>query len=161
MSQKTIIITATVVIVCFIITGLVFMIGTPAFLFGKESSEESTTPETLVTPTNTVTITQVPENTTLKDGTYTATGTYSSPEGIETISVTVTLKNNVISGTKVVGNAKHPKSKTYQSLFSQGIGSRVNGKMITEVTTLGNVNGSSLTGAGFIAALQKIMQNAQ
>ncbi|WKZ30047.1 MAG: hypothetical protein QY314_04575 [Candidatus Dojkabacteria bacterium] len=159
MSQKTIITTAVVIIVCIVITGLVFMIGNPGFL-NRESSGNGLFPESEIIPQNTIAVTPVPVGTTFKDGTYTASGRYNSPAGSETITVTVTLQDNVITQARVVGNADHPKSKTYQSLFIQGIGSRVNGRKITEITSLGNVNGSSLTGFGFLAALKSIMDQA-
>lgn len=51
-------------------------------------------------------------------------------------------------------------SKTYQSLFSRGISSVVVGKKIKDISFVGEVNGSSLTGAGFVQALSKIITQA-
>ena len=46
-----------------------------------------------------------------EDGTYTAEGTYSTPESVETITVTVTLESDIITAVEVTGDPSKPESK--------------------------------------------------
>ncbi|MEI6728501.1 MAG: hypothetical protein WCK98_02555 [bacterium] len=96
-----------------------------------------------------------------KDGTYTASGSYNTPESVESIDVTITLKNNLISSVSTSTNAKDRESKQYLNLFKQGISSVVNSKTLDKATVSGSVNGSSLTGSGFNEALKKIADQAR
>ncbi len=97
---------------------------------------------------------------TYKDGTYSATGNYISPGGEESIKVTVTLKNDVISDANVVSLATRPESKNFQSKFISGYKALVIGKDIATVE-LTKVSGSSLTPGGFNDALSKIKVEAR
>jgi uncharacterized protein with FMN-binding domain len=92
---------------------------------------------------------------TYKDGTYTTTGSYNSPAGTESIGVSVTLANNIVTAATVTSQAKDPTAKTYQSYFVSGYKSYVIGKSITSIK-LSSVSGSSLTSQGFNAALKRI-----
>src|SRR6478735_6109313 len=56
-----------------------------------------------------------------QDGTYTADGTYSTPESVETITVTVTLESDIITAVEVTGSPSKPESKVYQGKFIGGI----------------------------------------
>lgn len=47
-----------------------------------------------------------------KDGTYSATGSYVSPGGRESIELTVTIKDGVITSTELVQNAEDRESNT-------------------------------------------------
>jgi uncharacterized protein with FMN-binding domain len=96
-----------------------------------------------------------------KDGTYTSSGSYNTPESVESVDVTITLKNNVISSISTSTNAKDRESKQYMNLFKQGVGAVVNGKTLDKATVSGSVNGSSLTGLGFNQALKKIADQAR
>lgn len=98
---------------------------------------------------------------TYKNGTYTATGTYRSPNDIESVEVKIVIENNAIKSVQVTPKATFPQSRSYQTLFSQGISQKVVGKNIDEITSLGNVNGSSLTGIGFLQALATIKNEAK
>ena len=94
-----------------------------------------------------------------EDGTYTAEGTYSTPESVETISVTVTLENDVITAVEVTGNPSKPESKVYQGKFIGGIADEVVGKDIDEIS-VSRVAGSSLTSSGFNDAIETIKDDA-
>ncbi|MFT4231123.1 MAG: FMN-binding protein [Microbacterium sp.] len=93
------------------------------------------------------------------DGTYTAEGTYSTPESVETISVTLTLEDDTISAVDVVGDPQEPESVEYQGKFIGGIADEVVGKDIDEIS-VSRVAGSSLTSAGFNQAVEEIRQQA-
>ena len=95
-----------------------------------------------------------------KDGTYSATGTYLSPGGRESIELTVTIKDGVITDTSLVKNATSTEAKEYQGHFEHSykelvIGKKVNGLSLTRVA------GSSLTSGGFNEALDEIRDDAR
>lgn len=118
--------------------------------------EEATTVET----TEPEGSTEEPEDSAYVDGTYTQTGSYQSPAGSESITVTVTVQEDVVTGVSVTSNAVNPTSQNYQGLFISGVNSVVVGKPLSDVGSLGPVNGSSLTPVGFNSALNVIKSEA-
>jgi uncharacterized protein with FMN-binding domain len=97
---------------------------------------------------------------TYKDGTYTAIGSYNSPGGPDKISITLTLKNNIVTSVSAIPMAGDPKSEKYQQTFISGYQTFVVGKNIDTIK-LTNVSGSSLTPIGFNDALEKIKVQAK
>jgi uncharacterized protein with FMN-binding domain len=93
------------------------------------------------------------------DGTYTESADYTSPGGTETVEVTVTLADGVITEVEAVGDGDNPNSKRYQGEFSDGIADVVVGKSIDEIS-VDKVAGSSLTSAGFNDAIDAIKADA-
>jgi uncharacterized protein with FMN-binding domain len=93
------------------------------------------------------------------DGSYTASAEYTSPGGTETVEVTVTLADGVITEVEAVGDGDNPNSKRYQGEFSDGIADVVVGKSIDEIS-VDKVAGSSLTSAGFNDAIDEIKAEA-
>lgn len=93
------------------------------------------------------------------DGTYTAEGSYATPETVETISVTVTLEDDVITAVDVVGDPQRPESEQYQGEFIGGVSDAVVGKDIDEIQ-VSRVAGSSLTSGGFNDAIEAIKAEA-
>ena len=115
--------------------------------------------------TNSNNVTQNPvadttKKSTYKDGTYTAIGSYNSPGGPDKISITLTLKNNIVSSVSAIPMAGDPKSANYQQRFISGYQTFVVGKNIDTIK-LTNVSGSSLTPIGFNDALTKIKAQAK
>ncbi|WP_127475860.1 FMN-binding protein [Microbacterium sulfonylureivorans] len=96
---------------------------------------------------------------TYADGTYTAEGSYSTPETVETISVTVTLDSDVITAVEVVGDPQKAESEQYQGQFIGGISDVVVGEDIDEIS-VSRVAGSSLTSSGFNQAIDAIKAEA-
>jgi len=94
------------------------------------------------------------------DGEYSAVGTYTSPGGQETIDVTVTLKNSIVTAVEVTPNATLPISANFQRKFADGVAEVVVGKAITDIK-LDAVSGSSLTPKGFADAIEEIKIAAQ
>lgn len=94
-----------------------------------------------------------------KDGTYSATGSYVSPGGRESIELTVTIKDGVITSTELKQNANDGDAKQYQAAFAGGYKDLVVGKKVDEVK-LSRVAGSSLTSNGFNDALDQIKEDA-
>jgi uncharacterized protein with FMN-binding domain len=97
---------------------------------------------------------------TYKDGTYTQTGSYNSPGGTESLKVTITLADGVVTDTSAVGSKRSDDSAFYSSQFIENYKSLVVGKKISDIK-LSKVSGSSLTPQGFNAALTKIKTDAQ
>jgi hypothetical protein len=95
-----------------------------------------------------------------KNGTYTADGAYGSPAGPEHVSVTLTLKGDIVTDAAVTGEATNQASIKYQAKFISGYKEYVIGKNITTIQ-LDKIAGSSLTPAGFNAAVAKIEAQAQ
>ncbi|KRB39040.1 FMN-binding protein [Microbacterium sp. Root180] len=93
------------------------------------------------------------------DGTYSADGSYATPESVETISVTVTLEDDVITSVEVSGDPSRPESEQYQGQFIGGISDAVVGQDIDEIA-VSRVAGSSLTSGGFNEAIETIKSEA-
>lgn len=94
-----------------------------------------------------------------KDGTYTESADYQAPSGTETVDVTLTLADNVITAVQVEGHATDPQAKLHQGEFANGIAGVVVGKNIDEIQ-VDKVGGSSLTSGGFNAAVDLIKADA-
>ncbi len=123
-----------------------------------------TTPTPVVTPPVTTTPPPVtkpkPVTSAYKDGTYSAVGDYHSPDGAESINVTLTLKNDIVTSATVTSNVAAPTSRNYQSMFISGYQAQVIGKDISTLN-LTKVSGSSLTPRGFDNALAQIKSEAK
>jgi uncharacterized protein with FMN-binding domain len=118
----------------------------------------SAAPVTVTTITKTTTTTTT--TSAYKDGTYSATGSYLSPGGNEKIGVTVTLTNDVITSASVTPEPVSGEGRRYQAEFAANFQPLVVGKDISLVH-LSQVSGSSLTSAGFNAALVQIEGQAK
>ncbi len=94
------------------------------------------------------------------DGTYSATGNYTSPGGAETVDVSLTLSNGLITDATFTGNATKPRSQQFQEKFAAGFKEQVIGKPLDGLS-LAIINGSSLTPIGFNDAVGKIQVEAQ
>jgi uncharacterized protein with FMN-binding domain len=96
---------------------------------------------------------------TYADGTYTAEGAYQTPETVETITVTLTLADDVITAVEVTGDPQARETEQYQSKFIGGIADVVVGKDLDEIS-VSRVAGSSLTSGGFNKAVEDIRSDA-
>lgn len=115
---------------------------------------------TNTTPTVEQTTPVPPVAVTYKDGSYTESGTYNSPAGQESVSVSITLKDNIVTAAGFTGSASNPRSVVNQQKFQDGYTQLVVGKNINDIS-LTVVNGSSLTSRGFMDALAKIKNDAK
>lgn len=93
------------------------------------------------------------------DGTYTETGQYQSPNGTESIDVSLTLEDGVVTAVEVVGHNTNPNTEHFQGEFIGGIADEVVGKSIDELQ-VDRVAGSSLTSGGFNSAVEAIKADA-
>ncbi|MCA9366996.1 FMN-binding protein [Candidatus Kaiserbacteria bacterium] len=89
------------------------------------------------------------------DGTYTTTASYLVPHGTESMSVTVTVADNIITAVDVTHSGSDRESQQYQNRFDKNIESAVIGKNIDSLT-LSRVGGASLTTQAFKNAITKI-----
>ena len=93
------------------------------------------------------------------DGTYTAEGSYATPESVETITVTVTLEDDIVTAVEVTGDPQKRESEQYQGQFIGGIADVVVGQDIDDLQ-VSRVAGSSLTSGGFNKAIEAIKSEA-
>ncbi|MEJ1088408.1 hypothetical protein WDU99_08770 [Microbacterium sp. Mu-80] len=93
------------------------------------------------------------------DGTYTAEGAYQTPETVETVSVTMTLTDDVVTAVEVDGDPTAPESTRFQGQFIAGIADVVVGQKLDELD-VDRVAGSSLTSGGFNQAVVGIKDQA-
>ena len=104
--------------------------------------------------------TESTDTSTYEDGTYSATGSYISPGGVESIDLTMTIENGVITATELGQNASDGDAQQYQAAFASGYAELIVGKDVNEVS-LSRVAGSSLTSNGFNDALDQIKDDAR
>jgi uncharacterized protein with FMN-binding domain len=96
---------------------------------------------------------------TYRDGTYSADGHYTSPNGPETIGVTLTLKSSVVTDVQITEHPTSANTRLFQKHFASGIKDVVVGKKLDDLN-VGVVAGSSLTGQGFNDAVSAIKGEA-
>ncbi|MCX6714223.1 MAG: FMN-binding protein [Candidatus Uhrbacteria bacterium] len=137
---------------------------TPTMQIPAPAPEQTTTssPTQTPTPAPTPDATATPpvtQKSTYKDGSYSANGNYVAPGGPETIGISLTLKNDVITAISATPQARNGTSKNWQNYFSTQV-SAVVGMKIDSVQ-VDTVSGSSLTPIGFMDALAKIKAQAQ
>lgn len=94
-----------------------------------------------------------------KDGSYSADGNYVSPNGTETVGVTLTLAGGTVSDVQITQHPSNPNTRKFQGEFAGGIQSQVVGKSLEEIK-VSKVAGSSLTSGGFNQAVEKIKVDA-
>lgn len=92
------------------------------------------------------------------DGVYTTTGQYGGLPS--SITVTVTLVDDVVTAVSVTPNATDPTSLEFQRRFAAAIPAVVVGKRIDEAR-VSRLAGSSATPDGFNAAIQRIKEQAR
>lgn len=137
--------------------GLIAIGGTAtAVVLNKQTDTTPPSTTTTSSPNNTTPSTS---GTAYKNGSFSANGSYRTPGGTETISVSVTLKDDVITSVSVTGNGRGDSAE-YQSMFKSGVSSLTVGKDIDDVK-LSRVSGSSLTSTGFNSALDTIKTEAR
>ncbi|MEA5456082.1 FMN-binding protein [Sinomonas sp. JGH33] len=94
-----------------------------------------------------------------RDGTYSADGHYTSPNGPETVGVTLTLQSGVVTDVQITEHPTSANTRLFQNHFASGIKDVVVGKKLDDIK-VGIVSGSSLTGQGFNDAVSAIKGEA-
>lgn len=98
--------------------------------------------------------------TSYKDGTYKAQGDYFTHAGPESVTVTLTLKDDIVIDSQFQSTPNAMMSGRYMQMFSDNYKPVVIGKDISDLQ-LGRVSGSSLTPMGFNDAVAKIKAQAK
>jgi len=146
------------------VAGAFALAGCAASDTAAETETETTTapePGATTTPDSSETESSAApaSDSTYVDGTYSAEGSYATPESVETISVTVTLEDDIVTAVEVVGNPQKSESERYQGEFIGGIADVVVGQDI-DTLAVSRVAGSSLTSGGFNEAIATIKSEA-
>jgi len=142
------------------IAGALTLAGCASTTDDSSPTSDTGSGSTGTTPTNSGSTDTGPSgSSTYADGTYTAEGAYATPESVETISVTVTLADDVITAVEVTGDPQKHESVEYQAKFIGGIAEAVVGQDIDEIS-VSRVAGSSLTSGGFNQAIEAIKADA-
>ena len=105
-------------------------------------------------------ITQEP-SWTVDGNTYTTTVEYDVPEGAESNSFSLVIKDGIISSIEVGITTTNKASLKYQQDFAKNIASIVVGQKISELKTIDRVSGASVTTTAFNDALLKLQQQLQ
>jgi uncharacterized protein with FMN-binding domain len=142
---------ATILVI--VLVGIVASVAITVQTNNDRTMNQSQATNNTSTPTTT-------DTSAYKDGTYSATGSYLTPGGRESIELTVTIANGVITTTQLKENASDRDAEEYQAAFAGSYQELVVGKKVGEVS-LSRVAGSSLTSNGFNEALRQIKQDAK
>lgn len=105
-------------------------------------------------------ITQEP-SWTVDDNTYTTTVEYDVPEGTESNSFSLVIKDGIISSIEVGITTTNKASLKYQQDFAKNIASIIVGQKISELKSIDRVSGASVTTTAFNDALLKLQQQLQ
>lgn len=92
------------------------------------------------------------------DGVYNTQETYRYHAGTETVNISVTVKDDIITAASVVGNHPNMMSKRYIDGLNGALPDLVVGKRIDEIVIPHNVAGSSLTTAVFRQYVESLQQ---
>jgi uncharacterized protein with FMN-binding domain len=145
-------------------TVVALIVAVASYGFYKYTKKEEVAIEPVVVPPTAPTTTEPSTQPTVsfvyKNGEYTAVGNYNSPGGAETVSVKVTLKDDMVTAVSLTPNATRPVSLKMQQAVAGSLNSLVVGKKLNEVS-LDKVSGSSLTPKGFNDAIAKIKVSAK
>lgn len=93
--------------------------------------------------------------------TYTTTVEYDVPEGTESNSFSLVIKDGIISSIEVGITTTNKASLKYQQDFAKNIDSLVVGQKISELKTIDRVSGASVTTTAFNDALLRLQQQLQ
>ncbi|MDB5177404.1 MAG: hypothetical protein JWN75_1072 [Candidatus Saccharibacteria bacterium] len=146
---------------------VIALLGVGASAYNNQQSSQAattTTPTSTQTAMSSTTSSTSSTSTTstgsYKDGTYTSSTTYYVPHGSESIKVTLTVKNGVITDSAIENSEGDRESIAYQQDFTSAYKSQVVGKSISGLQ-LSYVAGASDTTQGFNDSLEKIRTQAQ
>lgn len=164
-SKSTAKLIATILTVV-VIAGVVLMVDhIKAEATQAASTQQApTTSQVSVTPAPTTSSTtgmsSMSGSSTMKSGNFTASSSYYVPNGYESIKVTLTVQDGVITNSSVRNSQGDPTSAAYQQDFASSYKSYVVGKQISGLR-LGVIAGASDTSKGFEAALSQIASQTQ
>ena len=159
----------SVVVVLAVVAITIFLGKKPSAVPTADQQTSSESSQALVVPTAFAVPTPpptgavpsvAPTTTAYKNGSYSATGSYMSPGGEDSVAVSLTLANDIVTDVTVTPAPADRTSERYQSKFLSGYKQYVVGKNIADIN-LSKVSGSSLTPIGFNDALAQIKTQAK
>ncbi|HSX28208.1 MAG TPA: hypothetical protein VLF60_02050 [Candidatus Saccharimonadales bacterium] len=118
------------------------------------------TTSTAATPTSSTQSSSTSANQMYKDGTYTVTDSYDSPGGQESMQVSLTIKNDIVTDSTVLPQAYDRDSREFQNVFIEDYKTYVVGKEVSSLR-LNRISGASLTTQGFNDAVAQIKTQAK
>ena len=83
----------------------------------------------------------------LPDGVYETQKTYRYHAGTETVDISITVKDGVVTEASLVGINPNPVSRRYQQAVNDALPDLVIGKHLSEINLPRQISGSSLTTA--------------
>lgn len=132
-------------------------------LVGGDDAKPATNSDvtTNTTDSNTTTVVPVVDSAKYfyKDGSYSAVASYSVPRGSNSLTVNVTIKNDIIEVVTTSHNYTDGDSEMYTDSFDSQLSSAVVGKSLNGLS-ISRIGGASLTTSGFDEALSIIRTNA-
>lgn len=159
-NNKTKIVTAIVIVAAI---AIIYFVTAARTSTGDASSMTSdTTPSTSASTTannSNNDSSNTSSDASFKDGSYSASGSYRTPQSVETINVTLTVKSGFVTDSSVQQSPQTRDAVPYQAAFKDNYKSLVIGKKLSDLS-LTNVSGSSLTPLGFNTAVDKIKSEA-
>jgi len=162
--KRQLFVTLAVLIVIVVIVGGVVLSnkdkGGDATNTSATASDASAATGSPANASDTPTETDAEATSSYKDGNYSATGKYTSPGGGQEVTISVTLKDGVVTGTSAQSGANDAEGREYQGQFIAGYKSEVVGRSIDSIK-LNRVSGSSLTSQGFNDAIETIKSQAK
>lgn len=145
-----------VVIALLVVAGIIVAVVVSA---NKTSDNTAATESTSTSSTANDTPATPATNASYKDGTYSEATSFSTPGGPDKLTVSLTLKDNVVTAVKADASSSDPESEEYDNRFLAAYEKLVVGKNINDIS-LSRVSGASLTTTGFNEALTQIKQDA-
>lgn len=136
--------------------------GVAAYSLSNQSNEQvqNTTTDTTGAQTGNTQSSSNTGQSEYKDGTYTSNISYMSPGGKDSLGVTLTIKDGVVTNSSLKLGPGDQGSTFYQGQFESGYKSVVVGKKLSDLK-LDRVSGASLTTAGFNEAVVNIRAQAK
>jgi hypothetical protein len=129
---------------------------TPVTASPSPIPQPTSNPTPTPTPSPTPVPTPAPASYTYKNGSYSAVGTFTAPGVTNHLNVSITIANDVVTGSTVtVPAGTDPTSRNYDNDFVANYKSYVTGKPLADLN-LYRVSSASLTPNGFNDALAQI-----
>ena len=162
---------ATVISMIIVVALYVFFIKDNTSVNQQQSVIASTSDATISSNTNESSVSQSSSNTntsttqptvsasSYKDGTYTKSINYRVPNGTNSLTVTMVIKNGLVDSVKTSSNYADYESQYYISGFENSINTSVKGKQLSSLS-IGRIGGASLTSNAFNSAIKSIRTDA-
>lgn len=96
-----------------------------------------------------------------QDGVFNAQGNYFNPNGAASISVSLTLDNDVVTALTVTPHATDETSVKFQNMVRDNAPAMIVGKKLDEIGAFSKISTSSLTPNGFNQAIASIKASAK